>query len=208
MEESLSNGLSLGAWEGFYVIVGTSAAALTGLTFIVITISAEGSKDSLVPEARLAGLRAFITPTVVHFGSALLLSALMSVPRHTAYSLAMCLGLSGVAGIAYCSQVGYWMFRTAKSYAPFASDWFWNVVLPLLAYLVLLSAALLLSSHSTLSLDIVGGLTLLLLFIGIRNAWDVVVWMTTERFIYKDRSTSNTEVRQAASPDTGRQPPT
>ena len=32
---------SLAAWESFYVIVGTSAAALTGLTFVVIVLLAE-----------------------------------------------------------------------------------------------------------------------------------------------------------------------
>ena len=29
------------AWENFYVIVGSSAAALTGLQFVVVTLGAE-----------------------------------------------------------------------------------------------------------------------------------------------------------------------
>ena len=49
-------------WENFYVIVGSSAAALTGLQFVVIAVGAEVS-ETRDPEA----VSAFGTPTVVHF---------------------------------------------------------------------------------------------------------------------------------------------
>lgn len=34
----------LAGWDNFYVIAGTSAAGLTGLTFIVITLAAEAHR--------------------------------------------------------------------------------------------------------------------------------------------------------------------
>ena len=71
----MEHALLFSAWESFYVIVGSSAAALTGLQFVVIVLGAEsnvGSSDSVT--------RAFGTPTIVHFCAVLLLAAVLSAP--------------------------------------------------------------------------------------------------------------------------------
>jgi hypothetical protein len=185
--------LPLTDWQSFYVIIGSSGAALTGLTFIVITITSDAAAADdnpfQDPVRRLHGLRAFITPTVVHFASTLWLSALMSVPGHSARSLAVCLGLSGLAGVGYCARVAHWMraVTVGAAYQPFTSDWIWGVIVPALTYLGMAAAASLLPRYPLPALDVIGGLTLLLLFIGLRNAWDVVVWTTVERHTRKDR---------------------
>jgi hypothetical protein len=59
---------ALAGWENFYVIVGSSAGALIGLQFVVITLIA----DMPIRGGQEAG-EAFATPTIVHFGAALLL---------------------------------------------------------------------------------------------------------------------------------------
>jgi hypothetical protein len=58
----------LAEWESFYVIVGSAAGTLIGLRFVVMTLIAEGPPL----RAREAGA-AFATPTIVHFGTALLM---------------------------------------------------------------------------------------------------------------------------------------
>jgi hypothetical protein len=73
-----------GEWESFYVIVGSSAAALTGLQFVVVVLGAEAHALSGTT------MRAFGTPTVVHFCAALLVSAILSAPWHTVTSAAIC----------------------------------------------------------------------------------------------------------------------
>src|SRR5258706_3961191 len=67
---------TLESWGNFYVIVGSSAGALTGLQFVVMTLIAQTER------ARGSGetLSAFGTPNVVHFCSVLLVSAILSVP--------------------------------------------------------------------------------------------------------------------------------
>ena len=51
--------LPLKHWESFYVIVGSSAAALTGLMFVVVTLLADSRRQ------RSGGaLDAFATPTL------------------------------------------------------------------------------------------------------------------------------------------------
>ena len=83
-------------WDSFYVIVGSAAGTLIGLQFVVMTLIAE--RPALqVAEAGAA----FATPTIVHFGAALLLSALLRVPWRTITPVAALWGLVGVAGAAY-----------------------------------------------------------------------------------------------------------
>lgn len=178
--------LPLHGWENFYVILGSSAAALTGLTFIVITISSgESGSFANSPSARLLGLRAFITPIAVHFCAALWLSVLLSVPGLTVSSLAICLGITGVAGVTYCARVVGWMVKALVNYKPFIDDWIWNAILPTSGYLCVLVVALILPTHTLLSVYLVAAATVLLLFTGIHNAWDVVAWITTERHARK-----------------------
>jgi hypothetical protein len=175
---SLNAALSLGPWENFYVIVGSSAGALTGLTFIVITIAAD---LPISPSSRLVGLRAFTTPTAVHFGAALWIAALMSIPGHTRLSLTLCLAVSGLVGTAYCAYVARLILDARQAYRAVLSDWVWSVLVPLATYLSLLVAAMLMPTHAAAALYTVAAVSLLLLLMGLHNAWDVVVWITTER---------------------------
>src|SRR5512132_1148804 len=84
-------------WDNFYVIVGAAAGALIGLQFVVMTLIAD------LPESRddaQAG-RAFATPSVVHFGAVLLLSAVVAAPWHEIGFVAVHLGLIGFLGTLY-----------------------------------------------------------------------------------------------------------
>ena len=167
--------LPIEAWSNFYVIIGSSAGGLTGLTFVVIALVAE------TRSVRLTGLRAFITPTIVHFGSTLGLSALLNVPGQTRIGIGILLAALGLWGTLYTLGTALNVRRTDPRYTPVASDWIWNVLLPLACYLALLLSGALAPAHVALSLYITAGVSLLLLFIGIHNAWDIAVWFTAER---------------------------
>jgi hypothetical protein len=161
----------LTAWESFYVIIGSSAAALTGLQFVVIVLSAEantlGSGSST---------RAFGTPTIVHFCAVLLISAILSAPWPALSTVGLALGACGVVGFAY-AMIVVRHARRQTEYVPVLEDWIWHCALPLIAYAALLLAAVFLQRHPTPSLFVIGGTVLLLLFIGIHNAWDSVVYI-------------------------------
>src|SRR5205814_10470713 len=118
----------LAEWDSFYVIVGSAAGALIGLQFVVMTLIAE--RPALqVAEAGAA----FATPTIVHFGAALLLSALLRVPWRTITPVAALWGLVGVAGAAYAVIVVRRM-RIQSVYRPELEDWLFHVLLPFAAY--------------------------------------------------------------------------
>lgn len=167
----------LSAWANFYVVVGSSAGALTGLTFIVITLfpgfRAQGDDGQ--------GIAAFTTPTVVHFGMVLFVSAVLSVPWPALWPAAVLLGLTGLAGVLY-TVIVMRRQRRFEAYTPVREDWLRYVICPFVAYAAMLAAAVLLPGSSVAALFIIGGALLLLLFLAISNAWDIVTYIVIQRF--------------------------
>jgi hypothetical protein len=165
----------LGDWENFYIIVGSSAGALTGLTFVAVTLTGE-------TRARGAGqgIPAYTTPTMVHFGIVLFVCALFSAPWPDLRPPALILGLCGLAGVIY-TLIVMRRLRRFGNYAPVLEDWLANSAAPFIAYLALVVAAMLLPGNSELSLFVVAGAMLLLLFDGIHNAWDVATYIVVEQ---------------------------
>lgn len=166
----------LNAWDNFYVIIGSSAGALIGLQFVVI---------ALVAEAEIAGsmleIRAFGTPTIVHFCVVLLIAGIVNAPWHGLTSAAVCLGLCGGAGAVYILLV-IRHARRQTGYSPDAEDWFWYAAAPLASYTALVVGAFFLACRPVCSLFVVGGTALALLFIGIHNAWDTVTFVAVDRW--------------------------
>ena len=125
-------------WENFYVIVGSSAAALTGLQFVVIALIADAGAKTGGRE-----IAAFGTPTVVHFCAALLASAIVSAPWRSLVNPAFAIGALGVAGVVYAVVVTQ-RARVQTGYQPVFEDWLWHSILPFIAYGAMIVASLLL----------------------------------------------------------------
>jgi hypothetical protein len=161
-------------WSSFYIMTGSSAAALTGLMFIVITLVMNVERARRSPD----GISTFSTPTVAHFGTALLASAILTAPWHSLFQPAILLGLIGLSGVVYVLRVTH---RTKKltSYSADVEDWIFYSCLPLIAYFVILVGAIVLRAFPANALfGLAAGVTLLL-FVGIRNAWDIVTYIAT-----------------------------
>ena len=167
---------ALAGWQNFYVIVGSSAGALIGLQFVVITLIAD------VPfrqSAAQAG-HAFSTPTIVHFGTVLLLAAVMSAPWNGIATAAVVYGLVGLIGFTYSAIVARRM-RIQTLYRPVFEDWLFHVLLPLAAYATLAASAYAARTHLREALFAAAAAALLLLFTGIHNAWDAVTYHVFSR---------------------------
>jgi hypothetical protein len=164
----------LASWDDFYVITGSSAAALTGLQFVVIALVAEQERRSSRRE-----IDAFGTPTVVHFCAVLLLAAILTAPWQALSNAGLALGMTGLAGLVYGGIV---LRRTRRQsgYKPVFEDWLWHAILPFLAYADIAVAALFLPRHAAPTLFWIGAATLLLLFIGIHNSWDTVTYIAID----------------------------
>jgi hypothetical protein len=185
MSETLT---PIASWESFYVIAGSSAAALTGLQFVVIALVAEVQQRSSTG----AALEAFGTPTIVHFCVALLVSCTLSAPWMTIVSPAIAIGLVGLLGLLYAAIV-IRRARRQTDYHPVFEDWLWHAALPVVAYGALLGAAMAMRKHAREALFFVAAATLLLIFIGIHNAWDTVTYITIQNLRRKAGSHSRDE---------------
>jgi hypothetical protein len=162
---------ALSAWQNFYVIVGSSAGALIGLQFVVMTLVAN------MPVTRVDAQAgdAFTTPTVVHFGAVLLLSAVASAPWDGLAAVAVLWGLLGLSGVVYVVLVAR-RLRSLTAYRAVFEDRLFHVLLPFAAYAALAASACAAYSHPRPALLGVGAAALLLLFAGIHNAWDIVTF--------------------------------
>jgi len=179
------------AWETFYVIVGSSGAALTGLQFVVIALIADSSRQTTSRE-----VDAFGTPTVVHFCAVLLIAAILSAPWRGLGGVRFALAACGIAGLGYCLAV----IRRARSqerYRPVFEDWLWYAVLPMLAYAFLLLSSIALKIDPERVLFLIGIVALLLLFIGIHNAWDSVTYIAILQGDPPDKSDEKEQQEQS-----------
>src|SRR3989442_3553741 len=151
----------LAAWESFYVIVGSSSGGT-------------------VP---VLGVSVFSTPTIVHFCSALLVSAILSAPWGALSQAGLAIALTGLAGLVFTVVVAVRMRRVESQtdYRPVLEDWLCHLLLPLVVYVALVFAGMMLRDRPTTSLFGIGAATLLLLFIGIHNALDTVTWIGLQR---------------------------
>ena len=162
---------ALTEWESFYVIVGSSAAALTGLMFVVITLIVGSDRP------RSGGtVAAFGTPNIVHFCAALIISATISAPWRSLPHISITLAGFGGAGVGYVLVV-LKRARRQTEYQPVLEDWLWHTVFPLAAYAAIVVAGGLLPRYPGPSLFVVAGAVLSLVLIGIHNAWDTVTYL-------------------------------
>ena len=145
--------------------VGMGSPLAAWETFYVIIGSSAGALIglqfvviALLAETRRRGtareIDAFATPTIIHFAATLLVSSVLSAPWPSLSGIGLALGICGCVGVGY--------------------------VVVVIAYTALVAAALTLGRHVLASLFVVAGTALLLLFIGIHNAWDAVTFIALD----------------------------
>jgi len=164
----------LSAWESFYVIVGSSAGALTGLMFVVIAIVADNPRSGSP-----STMAAYGTPTVVHFCAALFISAVLSAPWRSVEGASWTLFALGAFGLGYVSLVMH-RAKKQKDYKPVFEDWLWHTLLPYIAYVTVVIAGIAMHKRPDSALFGIAGCALLLLFIGIHNSWDTVTYIALD----------------------------
>jgi hypothetical protein len=164
----VTQAVAMADWASYYVIVGSSGAALIGIQFVVMTLIANGRRR---PTSET--LNAFATPTIVHLTGALMVSAIMSAPWPSLSAVSFALVACGVGGLAYGAVV---IRRTLRQryYAPVWQDWLWYAVLPCAGYAALAIGAAFLRPSAPRGLFVIAAAALGLLLIGIHNAWDTV----------------------------------
>ena len=163
----------LETWHEFYLLVGTAGVTLTGLLFVVVSLG-----PRVVADHQATGVRAFISPNAVYFTTTLVVSAVLMVPSLPAMAIGALLCLGAVASLGYLAYTkAHQRWRHSK--LPFL-DWIWFVGLPIAGYVLLLLSGIGFLLEAALSMHGVAVALILLLVIGIRNAWDLVIWISQQ----------------------------
>ena len=167
---------SLEHWHDFYTLTGSASATLVGLMFVAVSIS-----DGAFSRQDQMGIRAFLSPTVVHFSAILIVCLISTLPDETWKWCALLLIITGGVGLAYC----VWIWRRMIHHGFMGTideiDRFWYAQLPIVSYLMIVAAGAGLFQRLVMSLDMLAFALIALLLIGLRNSWDMTLWILDRR---------------------------
>jgi hypothetical protein len=158
-------------WSEYFFMIGSSAAALIGLMFIVITLTAGRDRRELE-----RGKKLYTSPIVWHLSVILVLSGAAIAPAVPAKLFAVASGGLGILGFAMSVRVAVGIIRI-----PFASDprfdAFWYGIAPTIAYVGLTAAAIgILNGYGCAPAAVAIDLMALLL-LSIHAEWDLVTFL-------------------------------
>jgi hypothetical protein len=158
-------------WHDFYLLVGTASATLVGLIFVSASIGAQ-----VFSEESRAAIQAFISPTVVHFSTVLFVCILATIPEQTGLEFIVLLAALGIAGFAYSAKVLVQLLVRRRFTVDVVDGLFYALIPGVGQLLILLSAGLLFAQRPA-GLYCLAAAVITLLLAGIRNAWDMTMWV-------------------------------
>jgi hypothetical protein len=146
---------ALAAWQNFFVIVGSSAGALVGLQFVVLSLVANKTTARVDPQTS----GAFSTPTIIHFSAVLTLAVILSAPWEAIDGPSLLCGAAGLASVAYATIITRRMRRQTAYQLEFEDRLFY-ILLPFAAYGTLAVSSFAARSHTREALFGVGAAVL------------------------------------------------
>ena len=174
MPDALSQPLQ--GWQNFYLLVGTAAATLVGLMFVTISF---GSR--FITQKNIAALRVYMSPTVIHFIYVLGTAAVVAIPTVSRVFLGILLVTVGLISCVRTLTGVPSMWQASRRQFVDMHDWVWYLAAPLISYLLYVGTGIGLLLRVAQALNGLALATIVLLVAGIRNAWDLVVFMVLRR---------------------------
>jgi hypothetical protein len=164
-------------WDSFYLLVGGAAGSLIGLLFIVATLT-KGAQD---PDSALRGASVYLSPVVAQLGMVLAISAVAAAPDLSVQVCGLAVAACGLAGLVASGRVMFHLKIGKLFQSAHWTDFWWYGAAAFGADLLLTAsaAAIWLAAPSHAARGIAVSLVLILL-VAIRNAWDLVTWITAK----------------------------
>jgi hypothetical protein len=160
-------------WDNFYLGIGPSAAALIGLMFVVMSLTAGRDRKELAP-----GKHLYTSPIVWHLGVVLVLSGAASAPTMTPKLFgAAAAGLAGL-GVAMGIRNAIGITRTRISGEEnTAFDVWWYGIAPALIYAGMGVAAAMILWGNRWGPSAIAAALMALLLVSIHGEWDLVTFL-------------------------------
>ena len=164
------------AWENYFLIVGPSAAALIGLMFVVVTLTAGRDRQQVE-----RGKHLYTSPIVWHLGVVLVLSGLASAPTVTPRWFGAASGGLALLGIAMGirSSVGIAQVPLSGEENNTFDIWWYGIV-PAIAYAGLGAAAGLIFWDNPWGPSAIAAALMALLLVSIHGEWDLVTFLAPD----------------------------
>jgi hypothetical protein len=159
-------------WQDFYLLVGSAAGALIGLLFVVATLNTHASRT----QARQAST-VYMTPIIFHYAMVLVLGAMAMVPELSQTTVASLVTLAAAVGLVHGAVILILFRKLHYPENPHWSDVWWYVAGPWAVYVGLAGVAALFWNGNEWAAKAQAAALVVLLLIGIRNAWDLVTWL-------------------------------
>jgi hypothetical protein len=163
-------------WHDLYILIGTASATLIGLMFVAASVG-----TGVYSQDRYHALRAFLSPTVVHFACALAACMFAIAPLRSWTLFGLLIGATGLYGIGYAFIVWRNMLRHGLTVTIDLEDRICYAAIPAVGYATMLAACVILLVGDAVGCDLLAIAMGLLLMIGIRNAWDMTIFTVMRR---------------------------
>jgi hypothetical protein len=162
-------------WQTYYFLMGTASAGLIGLLFVALSIAVS------IVTPNTDGIHNWTTPVIVHFSGVFFISALLIVPTLTPASLGSLLALIAVGFLVYLALIAVRLWRQRADFPLNVGDWLGNIVIPMASHLLILGTGLAFLANTNPTLNGFAIAVAALIAAGIRNAWDLTVWIAIQR---------------------------
>ena len=159
----------LADWHEFYGLLGTAAAALLSLLFVVASIGA-----SAMTADTAGGTRTFMSPVAFHYANVLFLGLVALIPVQTWESFGLTIGVAAAGSIIYSLVILLRVLRDSR--ADMVDNFAYGAV-PAVCYAAGLVSSILILKESAVGLNVLAGAALALFVVNIRNAWDLMLSM-------------------------------
>ena len=158
-------------WDNYFLMMGSAGAGLIGLLFVVITLTAGFERGQAQ-----RGQALYMTPTMVHFAVVLSVSAVAVIPKLPRAGFGCLAGLAFALGLINAGRACLGISRPRpNAIAPHWSDLPLYGIAPALIYVLGLGLCAGVYLDVGWSGAALATLLLVLLLVGIRNAWDLVI---------------------------------
>ena len=159
-------------WENFYLIVGPSAAALIGLMFVVVTLTAGRGRDDTE-----RGKHLYTSPIVWHLAVVLVLSGAAIAPTTGPRLFGIVAGMLALLGIVMGVRSAIGIARYRFSGVDSLFDMWWYGIIPAAVYVGLGGAAGAVLCGCSWSASAVAVALMALLLVSIHAEWDLVTFL-------------------------------
>jgi hypothetical protein len=162
------------SWRDFYLLIGSAAAVLIGLIFVVISLMQDRPRSTV-----LAGTRLYMGPIVLGVSFILVISAAATTPGMGHQTFAAIVGVVAVWGLVrgLMSLAGIARRRGSDDPPHWTDPWFYGVF-PSALYIVLGAIAAAFRMGSGWAAEALAAALTAGLLLAIRNEWDLITWIT------------------------------